>query len=204
MSFWATPSGREWFAQLNRCRPPRIRLTYTDRSPTNAKTLAIRRLAVYANTNRSPDQEWPCSISGCGQGPYPTASYCFLNSPKYIALVGAQFQRHGTGTFRTKISRPDDPIMKGFGGFESWDETYVHHKHNDADRTVLEYRAEGEAEEPWTWVRTHGKGRVFYTAWGHDERTWSNPGFQNLVERGIRWAAGQDPGVVPALADRPR
>ena len=28
-----------------------------------------------------------------------------------------------------------------------------------------------------------GKGRVFYTAWGHDQRTWGHPGFQNLVER---------------------
>ena len=89
--------------------------------------------------------------------------------------------------------------MKGFSGFESWDETYVHTKHNEKDRTVLEYRVEGDVKEPWTWVRTQGKGRVFYTAWGHDERTWGNPGFQNLVERGIRWAVGGDPGVVPRL-----
>ena len=73
--------------------------------------------------------------------------------------------------------------MKGFDGFESFDETYVHTKHNDKDRTVLEYRVDKKTKEPWTWVRTHGKGRVFYTAWGHDERTWGNPGFQDLVER---------------------
>ena len=28
--------------------------------------------------------------------------------------------------------------MKGFDSFESWDETYVHNKHNEKDRTVLE------------------------------------------------------------------
>ena len=94
--------------------------------------------------------------------------------------------------------------MKGFGGFESWDETYVHRKHNETDRTVLECRdqgtqAEGQTSEPWTWVRTQGKGRVFYTAWGHDLRTWNNPGFQNLVERGIRWACGGDPALVPGV-----
>ena len=125
---------------------------------------------------------------------------CFLNSPKYIELVGAQFQRHGTGTFRTILAEDEHPITRGFGGFESWDETYVHTKHNEKDRTVLEWRQEGDRKEPWTWVRTHGKGRVFYTAWGHDQRTWGNPGFQNLVERGIRWAVGDDPGVVPAFA----
>ena len=47
-------------------------------------------------------------------------------------------------------------------------------------------------------MRTQGKGRVFYTAWGHDQRTWGNPGFQDLVERGIRWAVGQDPTPVTA------
>src|SRR5205807_4442955 len=89
---------------------------------------------------------------------------------------------------------------KGFAGFESWDETYIHTKHNEKDRTVLEYREEDGAKEPWTWVRTQGKGRVFYTAWGHDQRTWGNPGFQNLVERGIRWAVGRDQSIVPAFA----
>jgi len=53
-------------------------------------------------------------------------------------------------------------------------------------------------------VRTHEKGRVFYTAWGHDARTFSNPGFHNLVERGIRWACNDDPSQVPAFYDRNR
>jgi hypothetical protein len=106
--------------------------------------------------------------------------------------------------FRTENVQPDHPIMKNFGGFESWDETYVHHLHNDANRTVLEMRVDDEGREPWTWVRTEGEGRIFYTAWGHDERTWSNPGFQNLVERGVRWAAKDDPAVTPAyLSDQP-
>jgi len=30
-----------------------------------------------------------------------------------------------------------------------------------------------------------------------------NAGFHNLVERGIRWACGGDPGVVPSFVDRP-
>src|SRR5262249_44645024 len=81
--------------------------------------------------------------------------------------------------------------MKGFKPFRTWDETYVHTKHNEKDRHVLQTRQEGSREEPWTWVRTHGKGRVFYTAYGHDGRTFGVPGFHDLVERGIRWAAGK-------------
>jgi putative membrane-bound dehydrogenase-like protein len=183
-----------------------IELTYTDKmEDINAENLGkYAGLVIYANTTRiSPEQEQAMLdyvASGKGLIPLHCASYCFLNSPRYIELVGAQFQRHGTGTFRTTLAEAEHPIMKGFGGFESWDETYVHTKHNDKDRTVLEYRDERGSKEPWTWVRTHGKGRVFYTAWGHDQRTWGNAGFQNLVERGIRWAVGADPGVVPAFA----
>jgi putative membrane-bound dehydrogenase-like protein len=200
----------ERFRQLQPVLAKRgIDLTYTDKVEALNPALLAKYdgLIIYANTTRiTPEQEKALLdfvAGGKGFIPLHCASYCFLNSPKYIELVGAQFQRHETGIFRTTIPDPNHPIMKGFGGFESWDETYVHTKHNEKDRTVLEVRAEGDRKEPWTWVRTHGKGRVFYTAWGHDERTWANPGFQNLVERSIRWACGGDPSVVPAFRDQP-
>jgi uncharacterized protein len=186
-----------------------IDLVFTDKvDALNATLLAhYDGLIVYANTTRITPQQEKALLdfveAGKGFIPLHCASYCFLNSPKYLDLVGAQFLRHGTGVFRTSIAAPEHPIMRGFGGFESWDETYVHTKHNAKDRTVLEYRATETGKEPWTWVRTQGRGRVFYTAWGHDERTWGNPGFQNLVERGIRWVVGQDPGVVPPHVDMP-
>ncbi|MCI0379416.1 MAG: ThuA domain-containing protein [Gemmataceae bacterium] len=178
-----------------------IDLTYTDKAEAlNAKLLAsYDGLIIYANTVRITHEQEQALLDfvegGKGFIPIHCASYCFLNSPKYVALVGAQFQKHRDGVFRATVAEPDHPIMKGYQGFESWDETYVHTKHNEKDRTVLEYRMEGNVKEPWTWVRTQGRGRVFYTAWGHDHRTWGNPGFHELIERGIRWAvaAGQDP-----------
>ena len=188
-----------------------IEITYTDKvDALSAKTLApYDGLIIYANhTKWSPENETALLEyveSGKGFIPLHCASYCFIDSKKYVDLVGAQFQRHGTGTFRVNNAEPNHEIIKGFKGFESYDETYVHTKHNEKDRTVLEYRMEGTRKEPWTWVRTQGKGRVFYTAWGHDDKTWGNPGFHNLVERGIRWAVGKDPSVVPAfgLNDNP-
>ncbi len=125
---------------------------------------------------------------GGGFVPIHSASGNFRNSEAYISLVGGAFKSHGTDSMTTRIAEPDHEIMKGFEAFESWDETYVHQKHNTENRTVLSYRE----DEPWTWIRTQGEGRVFYTAWGHDERTWRNKGFHDLLERGIRWAAGQD------------
>lgn len=149
-------------------------------------------LIVYANIVSIPAEQEQAILDyvagGGGYVPLHCGSYCFLNSPKLIALTGAQFKSHGTGVFRTRAAQVEHPITKGLEEIESWDETYVHHMHNDKDRVVLSYRD----NEPWTWVRTEGKGRVFYTAWGHDQRTWSNTGFHDLLERGIRWASGRD------------
>lgn len=128
--------------------------------------------------------------NGGGFVPIHSASAAFQNSPEYIALVGASFARHDTATFSAVRVEPNHPAIAGVPEFESWDETYVHSNHNPAGRTVLAVRRENGVDEPYTWVRTEGRGRVFYTAWGHDERTWTNPGFQDLIERGIRWAAG--------------
>lgn len=188
-----------------------IELEYTDVvGDLNAERLAkFDGLVLFANIDKIEDEQAKALLdyvaSGKGFVPLHCASYCFRNNDDVVALMGGQFQRHGTGTFRVTPTEAakSHPLMKGYKGFESWDETYVHTKHNEKNRVVLETHAEGEGQEPWTWVRTHGKGRVFYTAWGHDERTWGNPGFQNLIERGIRWSCGDDVSQVPSFADRP-
>ena len=201
----------ERFKQLEPAMKARgIDLTYTDKiEDLNPATLReYAGLVVYANIDRIDPPQAKALLeyvsNGGGFVPLHCASYCFRNSDEVVALIGAQFTRHGTGTFRVAPAPGvDHPIVKGYGGFESWDETYVHTKHNDKDRTVLEFRVDREGREPWTWVRTHGKGRVFYTAWGHDSRTFTNAGFLNLVERGIRWAVKDDPAKAPSYADRP-
>jgi uncharacterized protein len=191
----------------------KIELSYTEETAAlSAKTLAnYDGLIVYANIDAiTKDQEAALLeyvASGKGFIPLHCASFCFRNSKPYVELVGAQFKSHTTGVFRvtqgTTKDAADHPILKDFSGFESWDETYVHTMHNEKDRTVLEYRDEKGSKEPWTWVRTHGKGRVFYTAWGHDERTWAHAGFVQLVERGIRWACGETALDVLPYRDQP-
>lgn len=199
------------FAQLQPVLAPRgIELVYTDRvADLDPSVLAAYDvLAVYANINDLPPAGEAAILDfvrgGKGLVPLHCASYCFRNSPAWIDLVGAQFQKHGAGEFRTVNLAPEHPVMQGFGGFTSWDETYVHTKHNPRGRTVLEERVEGDHREPWTWVRQEGKGRVFYTAWGHDQRTWGHPGFHNLVERGIRFAAGRDPAAAGPYVGHPQ
>jgi len=189
-----------------------IEMKYTDRmEDLTPETLAqFDGLVLYANIDRIEDAQAKAVIdyvaNGKGFIPLHCATYCWRNNPEIVKLMGGQFLRHGGQVFTTVIAEPNHSVMKGYGSFTSWDETYIHHLHNEENRTVLEYRvegdqAEGKDSEPWTWVRTQGKGRVFYTAWGHDVRTFNQPGFHNLVERGIRWACSDDPSVVPAFSD---
>lgn len=119
--------------------------------------------------------------------PIHCASACFGGSDAFVKLVGGRFKSHNTGVFKTTITAPDHPVMRGFEGFETWDETYVHDRHGD-DRTILQRRE----HEPWTWVRKQGKGNVFYTAYGHDMRCWSQPSFHELLRRGILWSVGAE------------
>ncbi len=182
-----------------------IELVYTDRmEDLNRSVLAgYDCLAIYANETRlTPDQERAMLefvAAGGGLAPLHCASYCFLNSPAYVELVGGQFKSHGTGTFKETIVQPDHPLMQGLSPIESWDETYVHTRHN-TNRVVLAERRDDKGNEPYVWVRQHGKGRVFYTAWGHDQRTWSNPGFHAQVARGLRWASENSPNRLVARA----
>ncbi len=130
-----------------------IELTYTDKlADLNAENLGeYDGLMIYANHTKisaGAGEGARSTTSRAGKGfiPLHCASYCFLNSPKYVELVGAQFRSHDTGTFRAETVKPDHPIMKGYQSFTSWDETYVHTKHNEKDRTVLEVRVRGRAE----------------------------------------------------------
>lgn len=41
---------------------------------------------------------------------------------------------------------------------------------------------------PISWCRDFGRGRVFYTALGHNEHVWQMPAFQKHLLGGIEWA----------------
>ncbi|HEX4000391.1 MAG TPA: PVC-type heme-binding CxxCH protein [Pirellulales bacterium] len=159
-------------------------------------------LAIYGDSGDLPPAEERAMIdyveAGHGLVAVHCASNIFRNSQRYTALIGGRFEKHQTGVFRARIIDAQHPAMRGVHSFESWDETYVHNELSD-DRMVLMVREHDMQYEPWTWVRRQGKGRVFYTASGHDERTWNQTGYHELLAGGIRWAAGQATDNSPPL-----
>lgn len=159
-------------------------------------------LLLYANHKEITPRQWKnlkeYVYKGGGFLAIHCASWCFQNEPGYDQLVGGRFDHHKTGVFSAKIVKPDHQAIVGVPSFEAWDETYVHINHNPKNRTVLQVREIADPNdnikraEPWTWVRTEGKGRVFYTASGHDERVWSQSAFHELLKAGILWVVGDD------------
>jgi hypothetical protein len=174
-----------------------IDLTYTqDPSEAfNAETLAhYDAVMMYGNwfqNGAMPADQLKALIGyvegGGGFLPIHCASACYGGSPEFVKLVGGRFKSHTDGVFKVTNVNKNHPIMRSYGGFEAWDETYVHDQHGD-DRVILEKRD----AEPWTWVREQGKGRVFYTAAGHDHRVWDLPEFHDLLKRAIYWSVGPD------------
>ncbi|MEO9892810.1 PVC-type heme-binding CxxCH protein [Aurantibacter sp.] len=170
-----------------------INITYTENTnDLNSDNLNLYDgLIIYANHEEILPNQESALLDYISNGhaliPIHSASFCFKNSSKYIDLVGAQFKEHSEGIFKTTIVKKDHPTMLGLEEFSTWDETYVHDKIAD-DIEILMERVEGEHHEPWTWVKSVGKGKVFYTAYGHDERTWNQTGFQQLIKQGILWS----------------
>ena len=162
-------------------------------------------LLIYANHREIAPKQWQNLLrfvedEGKGFVPVHCASWCFQNEPGFDKLVGGRFAHHKGAIFSLKTIQPDHGAVRDVPGFEAWDETYVHTNHNPEGRTVLQVREVGAVgagdnitqPEPWTWVREQGKGRVFYTASGHDERVWTQPGFQQLLKSGILWSVGDE------------
>ncbi|MET4083729.1 putative membrane-bound dehydrogenase-like protein [Pedobacter sp. UYP30] len=173
-----------------------INITYTT-NPDDLNDSTLSRydgLMLYANYDSISKSQEKALLqfvkSGKGFIPVHCASYCFRNSDEVVKVIGGQFSSHDTGTFKMVIVDKKHPIMKGVEPFTTWDETYVHTKINK-NIHVLTERLEGDHHEPYSWTNTYGKGRVFYTAYGHDERTWKQPGFLKLLENGVIWAVGK-------------
>ena len=47
---------------------------------------------------------------------------------------------------------------------------------------------------PVVWTTSHGKGRVFVSQLGHDDRAWDRDDLQHMIFEAIRWAIG-DPAA---------
>jgi type 1 glutamine amidotransferase len=121
----------------------------------------------------------------------------------YVALVGGEFMGHGSQQpGRLIVTSPKFPGLDGdkepvMIEREEW---YTFRNFGRDLHVILVQDTEALAKEqkndkflhtrppfPQTWARMEGKGRVFYTSFGHVHDIWSSAFFQNLTLGGFAW-----------------
>ncbi len=107
-------------------------------------------------------------------------------------------------TVTIRLEEPDHPLLRCFGGasFAHTDEIFKF-KDNprgrvrvllslDAERTNMNLPGVGTGERdfPLAWIRPCGKGRVFYTALGHQKDVYWRPLILQHYLAGIQFVLG--------------
>jgi type 1 glutamine amidotransferase len=133
--------------------------------------------------------------------------------PEYARMVGGHWpspppkgyhgQRH---SFPVKLVRGNHPVLAGMPeSFTATDELY--HQMTFLPGTEILATAYDDPtlggtgkDEPILTAKQYGKGRVFYTALGHDLAAMSEPGFINTFLRGTEWAATSKVSLAPNVA----
>ena len=140
--------------------------------------------------------------SGHGFVGVHSATDTLYDWPVYLQIVGAYFEGHPWHQMVTvDVVDPKSPLV-GFLGksFEINDEIYQLRDFQAGTSQVLlkldtesvNMHARGVTQRsygwPLAWTRGFGEGRVFYTALGHEEATWKDPRFQEMLTKAIKWA----------------
>ena len=155
-------------------------------------------LFVYCTGRQLSDAQWAALeqfVAGGGAliGIH-NATDTWKNQPGYIALIGGKFVTHPPQlSLQVEVVNNAHPITQGLEPFETWEELYVMETDPASYDLLLQTRSYEDRALPIAWAKSHGAGRVFYTALGHEpvERADGgpyNPHFHELLRRGALWA----------------
>jgi len=133
-----------------------------------------------------------------------TATTAFESWPAFGELIGARYDGHPWNTaYGTVINEdPAFPATKHLpAAFTLTDEFYQPKEFSrDAIRVLLRldvskmppntdlHRSDGDF--PLAWAKTYGKGRVFYSSFGHAAGTWDNPDVYRMYFEALKWSLG--------------
>jgi type 1 glutamine amidotransferase len=119
----------------------------------------------------------------------------FRKTPEYQAMVGGWFIKHPyIGEYTVDIQQADHPAMIGVTGAFAYESEKYFMRVSD-DITVLadtDYSSvEPGLRMPVVWVKSWGKGRVFYSALGHNVPLEYEqfPAAAQIFIKGCLWAA---------------
>jgi uncharacterized protein len=132
-----------------------------------------------------------------------TAIDTFYQWPEYGEMVGGYFDRHPWNTFDAPIivEDRDNPIVSHMPrAFTINDEIYqVKNYSRDRvrvlarlDESKLDFTRQGinrtDKDFAVAWIKNYGKGRVFYSTFGHHDQALNRPDIRKLYTEAIKWA----------------
>jgi type 1 glutamine amidotransferase len=139
--------------------------------------------------------------------------------PEFKELFGATFTGHPwTEEVGVSVEEPDHPLVAAFGGkdFRITDEIYAYGPPYDRSKlrvlmsldpaaTNMGVRWLNRKQDDFalTWVKPHGKGRIFNTSFGHMANLYSNPQTLQFYLDAIQFATGDLEAPTEPRASRP-
>lgn len=133
---------------------------------------------------------------------------CFREWPEYGNIIGARFDNHPwnhDSTVTLKIDDPDHPLTRAFKkpAFVITDEIYQlkgpYSREKlrvlvsvDTCRTDMDVKGIHRTDNDFaiSWVKSYGRGRVFYCALGHNHDIFWNPVVLGHILDGIQFVLG--------------
>jgi uncharacterized protein len=121
----------------------------------------------------------------------------FRNEVEYQFMCGGQWVAHPGNIidYRVNIIAKEDPVMAGLSDFAVRSEQYYMHV-DPANEVLATTTFNGEHADwinghvmPVVWKKRYGKGRVFYSALGHQAHEFKVPEMAAIIRRGMVWAA---------------
>ena len=132
--------------------------------------------------------------------------------PEFGELIGGKFTGHPWNEdVAVLVEEPDHPLLAAFGGknFRIADEIYQFGKNYDrkklrvllsldTERTNMGVKWIDRPDNDFAqaWVKSCGKGRVFYTGFGHRTEVFWDPAILQYYLDGIQFAAGDLPAAT--------
>ena len=113
------------------------------------------------------------------------------NPAPILRVLGSQYDSHGAPRegYRVRVLRNDHPVTRGVADFTAQGE---HHRPRALASDMVPLLESSAAGETCLagYVRTEGKGRVAYLAFGHNREVLDLPDVQRLLANAARWCCG--------------